>query len=521
VIPVTMSKTPSVQENWRETIEAQLTTLAAGYNATNIKTFSDSTMRPIDAMVLLPQMTERDSEDDVGRRLYENVIDMVKSVGDAFEEVVSTNFDLESMKRRVVAERANVDEDLLAIRDDADRVLVVPDKSIFEYRAALEFEDRKDSVERNPDLSKSAKVAQLEALQQDTQRHAMRAYMAAYDLYERSALAKNSATSDIRKLDAKKERLTALELVLKTYCDAMRVMVQKIKLALNKFRSVADQLKSTIVVRATGVPIVNPWDANNLPGIVEILYDRYLKKTFVSFTNSLIEAMSVSLTAAESVSNPMAGVQQVQKMYSTWERKGMWDELTKDQFWTAILIRSIHPSAPIRLQLLTELTKFMKTLDTAPPSGDVMPIFTFVTEMIQQDQTNKRFAQLDVSSGGAGGGGGSRPWTYNKRGTTGGGGRDTSESAAVAAVGEEKLVTGEVMPSHCMTYYDARNKKTFPYIAVRKLSSLCDKCFPDSGVAQPCSPPCYKVQCRKCDFYGHRQNYCKQATSVSGDELSH
>ena len=163
----------------------------------------------------------------------------------------------------------------------------------------------------------------------------------------------------------------------------------------------------------------------------------------------------------------------------------------------------------------------MKTLDTTPASGDVMPIFTFVTEMIQQDQTNKRFAQLDVSSGGAGGGGGSRPWTYNKRGTTGGGGRDTSESAAVAAVGEEKLVTGEVMPSHGMTYYDARNKKTFPYIAVRKLSSLCDKCFPDSGVAQPCSPPCYKVQCRKCDFYGHRQNYCKQATSVSGDELSH
>jgi hypothetical protein len=298
--------------------------------------------------------------------------------------------------------------------------------------------------------------------------------------------------------------------------DAMSAIVQKIKTALNRYRTVAEHLKGTIIVRATGVPIVNPWDSNNLPGIVEILFDRYLKKTFVSFTNSLIEAMSWSLSPSESLSNPLLGVQQVQKLYSTWERKGMWEELTKDQFWTAILIRGIHSSAPLRLQLLTELTKFLKTRDTAPQPGEVMPIFTFVTELIEQHQTNKRFALLDAG----GSGGGQKAWNYNKRGGAGGGGRETSESAAVAA-DEEKLITGEVLPSHNLTYYDSRNKKTFPYIAVRKLSALCDKCFPDTGVAQPCSPPCYKVQCRKCDYYGHRQNYCRQATSVSGDELSH
>jgi len=196
--------------------------------------------------------------------------------------------------------------------------------------------------------------------------------------------------SDFRKLDVTKKRSTAP--MLQTFCDTVRVMVQYIKIARNNFRSVADQLTSAIVVRATGVPVVNPWSAINLPGIVEILCDRFLMKTFVSFTSSLSAPMSVSLTAAASLSNPMAGVHQMWKMYSTLESKGMWDEL----------IRGIHPSAPVRL--LTELTKFLKPL---------------------------------------------------------------------------------------------------------------------SRRVQPCSPPCYKVQCRKCDFYGHRQNSCKQATSVSGDELSH
>jgi hypothetical protein len=446
---------------------------------------------------------------------------MVKSIGEAFESVVEHNFDVDALKRRTVSERAAVEDQLQALRDDADRILVVPDKSIFTYRAMLEFEDRQIAIEHDGDLSKSVKASQLAELDQLIERQAMRAYMGAYDLYERAAQLKNSATSDIRKLDAQKERLTALELVLKAYCDAMRVMVQKIKLALNKFRSVADQLKTNIVVRATGVTIVNPWDANNLPGIVEILFDRYLKKTFVGFTNSLIEAMSWNMSAQDSVSSPMTGVQQVQKLYSTWERKGMWEELTKDQFWTAILIRGIHPSAPLRLQLLTELTKYMKTLDMAAIGGDAMPIFSFVTEMIQQDQTNKRFAQLDMS--GAPAANPKLPWGYGKRGGgasgAGGGGRDTSESAAV--VGEEKLISGEVFAAQNITYFDSRNKKTFPYIAVRKPSSVCDKCFPDTGAAQPCSPPCYQVQCRKCGYFGHRQNYCRQTTSVSGDELSH
>jgi hypothetical protein len=67
----------------------------------------------------------------------------------------------------------------------------------------------------------------------------------------------------------------------------------------------------------------------------------------VGFTNNLIEAMSWSMSAQDSAANPLAGVQHVQKMYSNWERKGMWEELTKDQFWTAILIRGIHPSTPL------------------------------------------------------------------------------------------------------------------------------------------------------------------------------
>jgi hypothetical protein len=71
--------------------------------------------------------------------------------------------------------------------------------------------------------------------------------------------------------------------------------------------------------------------------------------------------------------------------------------------------------------------------------------------------------------------------------------KDREPTELAAPAGDTKLINGEVARSLNMTYFDTRNSKHYPNIAVKKLSGICDKCYPDSGYAQPCIPQCYST----------------------------
>ena len=59
-----------------------------------------------------------------------------------------------------------------------------------------------------------------------------------------------------------------------------------------------------------------------------------------------------------------------------------------------------------------------------------------------------------------------------------------------------------------------------PYIAVKKQSSICDKCYPDAGQANPCASKCFSFQCKRCNFYGHSISQCKQSHSSNGQPIT-
>ena len=321
---------------------------------------------------------------------------------------------------------------------------------------------------------------------------------------------KNNTSKRKRKLDELQVKATILNLILKSYDEAGRQIVGKIKSALQKYPGIANQLKGTAKMRHSKIEIPNPYEAEHLPGIIEILYDRYQKRSFVSFTNSLIEALNWRLTEQETLKDPSKGVSEVQQMYAMWERKDLWKQLTKDQFFSVVLIRGLHQGSALRREVLTEVTKYIQTLDETddPDHRDpnAMPIFGFIGNYIQREQTNRKMITDEEASGAT------KP-AYNNNGgkkksvdfTQSWSKRSNVESAASAEHDSQhgeayasteqenkKLYSGEVTHELKVTWHDSKKNQDYTYLAVDKKSKICAKCYPDDGKpTSPCSrqPP--------------------------------
>jgi hypothetical protein len=63
----------------------------------------------------------------------------------------------------------------------------------------------------------------------------------------------------------------------------------------------------------------------------------------------------------------------------------------------------------------------------------------------------------------------------------------------------------------------------FPYIAVKKLSQICNKCYPDNGPSQECTESykgkCYQTNCKTCNYFGHTTVNCMQSKKVNGGDF--
>ena len=88
------------------------------------------------------------------------------------------------------------------------------------------------------------------------------------------------------------------------------------------------------------------------------MHERFHKRSFVTFNNNLLDAMGFHLSEPDTKSNPMkAAVAAVQQMMYNWESRDLWSQMSPDSFFSAVLLRSLHPSAPLRHDLLQEKTQ--------------------------------------------------------------------------------------------------------------------------------------------------------------------
>ena len=519
-------------------IESSLENLASVYSSTTIKSLSEHVKNVIEKSALLSGFFEKDKEEEVGRLLYERVHALIESVGDEFYRMIQHNFSIRKFSQRIAFDRSAINKDIEDLEHKLDLIIVVPDKGMYDMLADREINDHTKVMEKQfieafaaagtrneKELVKDLHKKATNDMESDVKYKYRDEFLNEHAMYLKQVKEKNDSVSKNRILKGKQEKATILDLLLKIYDEASRQIVAKITQALTKFPYIASVLKGTATVRSTKEEIPNPYENENLSGILEILYDRYQKKSFVGFTNSLIDAMNWKMSEEDTQKNPSKGVSEVQQIYANWERKELWKQLTKDQFFTCILMKGLHPNVSFRREVLTETTKFIQLQDAEDESTrdpNSMPIFKFVCDYINREQQNRKMMTGDDSSKSNSNAKKKTEYQpqWQKKSSVVESAASAKDSSTLSTSGDGKLFSGEVNRSANIRVKDDTKNKDFTYLAVDKLSKICPRCFPEDGnPTSPCERKCYQNKCVKCGYYGHKMSTCLQSHKITGEKI--
>jgi len=499
---------------------------AAGYDSGGFKATVDSFSNTIKSVQLLSGYSVSvNKEEDCGRRLYEDLDRIIKTFGREFTYVISVNFAIEQFRADCVSKRTDLDMRIRNAKTTSTIILIEPRKDRIEYRNSNTLELRKAHIlKQNIDESEQRELILMEKRELD--QATLKEYFEALDDYDQRVKNRNDAITELNAFQLEFDRATMVERVCNLFMDSILQLMNKVKDVVINFTNIQSVLKGTVIVRETKEQLCNPLENNNVSGVMEILYDRYQKKTFVSFTLNLMEAIGWSLSDDDSLSHPAKGVTEVQQLISKWRSRDMGKELNDDQLFTAILIKGLSPKAfHLRQTLLAETHKFIMNLSDEQKNSVDLPIFNFVCQSIithdgtlQYTNKMRRPATVTFDT--------NKKLSNNDNKYTNKSSRDIVESAAAADANDNafvadsngKLYSGEVTRDKNIKYTHRKTNRDYPYVAVSKLSSICSKCYPESGDGNACgkegeNKKCYGILCSKCGMYGHPQAGCMQATS--------
>lgn len=532
-----------------EIIQLQLAHFSEGYNDSSIKILTDSIPKAIDDVKILPDVITTAKIEDVGNKLYLNFLDLLKAVDTTlFGKLIISNFNIGASIVTCRTQRILLEEEVLTARAISEEISIEPNKQTFDlkYDRAI----RLATVEIRTKSEPSRFDAEIEAAKTELQLKFNMLYLDAVESYEEKILLKNKAQGTLREAQQNRNRAQILEMVLKAFEAASRKIVTKIKDAVQtRYPTLSTILKGSVILPINSETIHNPWDENHLPGIGRILYDRFRKPSFVYFNNALIDAMNFTLSAYDTKHDPMKAVQEVQRHLYQWQSRSLWEQMSPDLFWTAILLRGLHPGVPLRHEVLQEVNKFIRQSEDNPSSSastimkstsGSMPYFNFTVDHIQLIHDNRKFesttkpaAQTTPTAGGSDSKSGqsSTPKPFQKYGQQQQKPTDRVELAAAATSAEKELETiyntpgkyfKDAVPKSQLIFFQHPSKKTIPYYAVPKLFDICTKCYTADGKASTnqCTPPCYNRQCTKCHHYGHAQHWCLQSHNSKGVALN-
>lgn len=525
-----------------DAIQLQINHFSEGYNDFSIKILTDGIPKAIDDVKVLSDVIPTAKIEDVGNKLYLNFLDLLKAVDiTLFGKIIISNFNVNDSIMAARTQRIVIEEEIMAARAVSEDIYLLPDKLHYDLRSdhALSVA----TVEIRTRATDTTNVdAEIELARIEIKHKFNMQFLTAVDTYGDKIAQKNKAQATLRDAQQCRNRAQILEMVLKAFEAASRKIVTKIKDAVHtRYPTLTAILKGSVILPGKNETIHNPWDGNHLPGLGRILYDRFHKPSFVYFNNALIDAMSFSLSAHDTKFDPMKGVQEVQGHLYQWQSRSLWDQMSPDLFWTAILLRGLHPSVPLRHEVLQEVNKFIRhsseenlsssTSTATKATKGAMPYFNFTVDHIQLLHDNRKFESSSKPAPQTPPVAGSSPpakgGAHNKYPAKN---QDRVELAA-AATSSSSNSSSELetiyntpgkyfkdpVPKSQLIFFQHPSKKTIPYYAVAKLSDVCTKCYPDGKPSSTqCTPPCYNRQCTICHHYGHAKHWCLQSHTSKG-----
>ena len=357
----------------------------------------------------------------------------------------------------------------------------------------LEISNRKDNIELE------WKERYLEALSE-------------YQMYQKEL-------KDIEKrkkiLKTEQEKKLILNIHVQGILSGLSIIVTKIKNAAQSSHKIRGILEGQVKLDMTGERIHNSYDNNNVSGMYQALYDHYGKANFVTFTNDLLSTMSINIERDTAKSNPMKAVQKTEVIFATWEVMGYWRYMSKDIFWTGILLNSFPKSTgdnDIRDRLIFETNNFIRTHEPDERStlDGEMPIYDHLRDYIKTIQDSMQMRTSRNYQGTSN----NKTSSNMNNGTVFNNTVNRDPQLESAAGAETQLVTGgtkfdvEVTRDAGVFHYSDCGKKR-SYTSTKRRCDIC-KNAKDSGNRSVHIPICYLGECGKCHNYGHKEDSCQQ-----------
>lgn len=455
-------------------------------------------------------------EEQYGRKLYKNVQSMfAHEWGNVLRGIVKNNYPLSRFIEKRSMENSNFTSQLRQARlfeplpPDNDYLVSIANGKKDAY--AREKEEEREQ------MSASARTREVRAAEEkadakmlaDIEAERYRNYASEYKEYREKLAAYQTQQTEKNMLNEKIDRTTILSAVVEGLRGAVSSITSKVKNAVSLHDRVKMKLCSRVVLEDTGETIENPYDNNNLSGMMQLLKALYFTATLVHFNSDFQRALGASISKEDAAKNPMKAVSVVERNITTWATMNYWDYMTPDIFWTNLLLRTI-PACEFQSKCVEHVVWFI----TERESGDTrderstksgrlpkssMPVYDNLREYIQRHEESNRHKPSGVHNQVA-----PSPNPNSQYGA--GRGRGNVEQAHAAALAE--LFTTFVGRDRDIKCKDVNTGIEFPYTAT---AEVCAACFNRS--AQCHKPKCYTGACKKCLLYGHKGDQCKQDVS--------
>ena len=501
--------------------------------------------------------------EDLGIRLILHINDILSSYPPILKHIIQNNTNIGKLLQKCLDRRFKLDDDKSKIEAIVYTNILEPNKNVYDIRARqaistyeqqLKSEYANNSIQ--VDLSNlspselqlretSYILPKLNAFSKKTIDDYDFKFADAYESYQESFTNKNSSTHKLSVITHAHDKETILEAVIRAYERVLKLLATNIKNIAKSNEDLVNLLKSPVSLTISGEEIVDSYNSNNISGMYQILNNKFKKRTFVNVCNALVNILSWSQSKDDTL-YPERALIKMNQYLADWTRQDLFPLLTKDIFFSANLIKGLSHDCPIKNDLLIEVIKYIRELESddskasllySHDSNNSMPIYMHIKEFIDMHVESRNIVTIPSNKPG--------PNSTNNLSSPGTPGNFRSnnrygnsnhypkvEHAAASQIPiqvyeefSKKLFQKEITAAHNI-FIRFNNKAQLsikkPYYAVKHPSQLCNNCFPEnsSAASNPCTPMCFGTKCDRCLYYGHLKPFCLHTHDVSGNLIN-
>lgn len=515
-----------------------------------IKADNDIMMQGITGVVIDQYVPGRSAKPGDERlfaaKLYQSGIRMEEFGGIVLKQIVEYNFPIESFSEEVRDNDGYLQVEIDKLNDLVDDELPVPNRQMLveDARCIKNAEERKRWIaartvvstgktkgKSSQDTPGKAEPLVSEEYNIETD-NAWKEHLESvhidlltnfgliYARYEKNQADIKKSKKTREKLTKEKGKVVCISSRLKGYQAAVNIICNKMVEAIDRCAAVKRAVSMRVTLVVSGEEVTDPFQLRNLCGIMQLLLVNYSKANFVTFNQTLLSTIAFKVDHRVTSSDPLSVVVQVCNMLSMWEAMDYWIYMTKDIFFSAVLINAMSDTSDMKEKVMLKANEYMSLLDQREGEGDddmsvsivskkssELPIFKHICEyirIVQESALKKSEAPPQLSQQTTP----PLPPTAPHRNNRGW----ESRGSERAAMGEETSAATKFV--HEVTRKDKVSKKfTNAKGAVKEViytatKAICAGCYAQGKT--PHEPKCWSKTCDVCGLYGHTSKICSQ-----------